>query len=77
MMAQVCNLKPGFFVHTFGDVHLYLNHLEQAKEQLKREPKPLPNMEIKPAPSLFEYQYDNFKLTDYQPHPAIKAEIAV
>jgi thymidylate synthase len=77
MMAQVCNLKPGFFVHTFGDVHLYLNHLEQAKEQLKREPKPLPNMKIKPAPSLFEYQYDNFKLTNYQPHPAIKAEIAV
>ena len=77
MVAQVCNLKPGFFVHTFGDVHLYLNHIEQAKEQLKREPKPLPTLEIQPALSLFDYQYENFKLVGYNSHPAIKAEIAV
>lgn len=77
MMAQACNLQPGFFVHTFGDAHLYLNHVEQAKEQLKREPRPLPIMKIQPAPCLFEYQYDNFKLVNYNPHPAIKAEISV
>lgn len=77
MMAQACSLQPGFFVHTFGDVHLYLNHVEQAKEQLKREPRSLPIMKIQPAPSLFEYQYDNFKLVNYNPHPAIKAEISV
>ena len=77
MMAQVCGLKPGFFVHTFGDVHLYLNHIEQAKQQLKREPRTLPVMKIQPASSLFEYQYENFKLVGYDPHPTIKAEIAV
>ena len=77
MMAQVCDLKPGFFVHTLGDVHLYLNHIEQAKEQLKRKPKSLPTMSIKAEKSLFDYQYENFKLTGYDPHPAIKAEIAV
>ena len=77
MMAQVCGLKPGFFVHTFGDVHLYFNHIEQAKQQLKRKPKVLPVMQIQAAPSLFEYQYENFKLVGYDPHPTIKAEIAV
>ena len=77
MMAQACDLKPGFFIHTFGDVHLYLNHIEQAKEQLKRQTKNLPTMIIQPAPSLFDYQYENFKLINYHPHPTIKAEIAV
>ena len=77
MVAQVCDLKPGFFVHTFGDVHLYLNHIPQAQEQLKRQPRHLPQMLIKPAKSIFDYRYENFQLTDYNPHPAIKAEIAV
>ncbi len=77
MMAQVLGLKPGVFVHTFGDVHLYLNHIEQAKEQLKRAPKPLPIMKIKPETSIFDYKYENFKLINYDPHPAIKAKIAV
>lgn len=77
MIAQVCQLKPGFFIHTFGDVHLYLNHIEQAKEQLSRQPKPLPSMRIHPASSLFDYQYENFELSNYNPHPAIKAPIAV
>ena len=77
MTAQVCGLKPGFFVHTFGDAHLYQNHISQAKEQLGRTPRPLPTMEIKPEKSLFDYQYDNFTLHNYHPHPAIKADIAV
>ena len=77
MMAQSTNLKPGEFVHTFGDVHLYLNHIEQAKIQLKRQPKSLPSLEIKPAKSLFDYDYDHFKLINYDPHPAIKASVAV
>ena len=77
MVAQVCNLKPGFFVHTFGDVHLYLNHIEQAKEQLQRQPKNLPCMEIQPVDSLFDYKYEHFKLINYDPHPVIKAEIAI
>lgn len=77
MVAQVCGLKPGFFVHTFGDVHLYLNHLPQAQEQLKRQPRTLPNMNIKPAKSIFDYQYENFQLVNYNPYPTIKAEIAV
>ena len=77
MVAQVCDLKSGFFVHTFGDVHLYLNHLSQAQEQLKRQPRTLPNMNIKPVKSIFDYQYEDFQLTNYNPYPAIKAEIAV
>ncbi len=77
MTAQVLNLKPGFFVHTFGDVHLYLNHIPQAQEQLRRRPRPLPTMEIKPAPSLFDYHYSHFTLKNYNPHPTIKADIAV
>ena len=77
MTAQVCGLTPGFFVHTFGDLHLYLNHIEQAKAQLKREPKALPIMDIKPEKSLFDYKYENFKLRGYEPHPAIKAKISV
>ncbi len=77
MTAQVCGLKPGFFVHTFGDLHLYLNHIEQAREQLKRRPKALPVMDIKPEKTLFDYKYENFKLSGYDPHPAIKAKISV
>ncbi len=77
MTAQVCGLAPGVFVHTFGDVHLYLNHIEQAREQLKRKPKSLPVMEIQPEKSIFDYKYESFKLINYDPHPAIKAEIAV
>ena len=77
MIAQVCNLKPGFFIHTFGDVHLYLNHIEQANKQLKRQPKHLPSMEIQLVDSLFDYKYEHFKLMNYDPHPTIKAEIAV
>jgi thymidylate synthase len=78
MMAQVCRLKPGEFVHTFGDAHLYLNHVEQAREQLSRQPRKLPVMNINPAvKNIFEFKYDDFSLEDYEPHPAIKAPIAV
>ena len=77
MTAQVCQLKPGFFIHTFGDVHLYLNHIKQATEQLSRKPKTLPSIRIRPASSLFDYQYEDFELLNYHPHPAIKAPIAV
>jgi thymidylate synthase len=78
MMAQVCDLKPGEFVHTFGDLHLYKNHLEQARLQLTREPKALPIMHLNPeVKDLFDFQFDDFRLEGYDPHPAIKAEIAV
>lgn len=78
MMAQVTQLKPGFFVHVFGDVHLYLNHVEQAKLQLSRDPRPLPGMKINPAvKNIFEFKYEDFVLEGYDPHPAIKAEISV
>lgn len=78
MMAQVCGLKPGDFVHTFGDLHLYSNHLEQAKLQLSREPFPLPTMKINPeVKSIFDFKYEDFELVDYQFHPHIKAEVAV
>jgi thymidylate synthase len=78
MMAQVTGLKPGEFIHTFGDVHLYLNHIEQADEQLKREPLPLPHMALNPAVrSIFDFTYEDFTLTGYKPHPAIKAPVAV
>jgi thymidylate synthase len=78
MMAQVTNLEPGEFVHTFGDVHLYLNHIEQAEEQLTRELRPLPRMALNPAVrSIFDFAYEDFTLTGYHPHPAIKAPIAV
>lgn len=78
MIAQVCNLKPGEFVHTFGDVHLYLNHIDQAKLQLKREPRPLPKMNINPErKDIFAFQYDDFELSGYDPHPHIKAAVAV
>jgi thymidylate synthase len=78
MIAQVCDLKVGDFVHTLGDAHLYLNHLEQTQLQLSREPKPLPKMEINPAVrSIFDFKYEDFNLTGYDPHPAIKAPVAV
>lgn len=78
MVAHVCGLKPGDFVHTFGDCHLYLNHLEQAREQITREPRPLPRMIINPeVKNLFEFDYEDFTLVGYDPHPAIKAPVAV
>jgi thymidylate synthase len=78
MIAQVCNLEPGEFVHTFGDVHLYNNHLEQTKLQLERETRPLPKMKINPAVTdLFAFKYEDFELVDYDPHPHIKAAVSV
>ncbi len=78
MIAKVTGLKCGDFVHTFGDVHLYLNHLEQAQLQLTREPRPLPTMKLNPiVNSLFDFKYEDFTLEGYDPHPAIKAPIAV
>ena len=78
MMAQVSGLKPGDFIHTTGDTHLYLNHLEQAKEQLKRTPRTLPRMVINPnVTSIFDFKYDDFTLEGYNPLPHIKAEVSV
>jgi thymidylate synthase len=78
MVAQVSGLQPGHFVHTLGDAHLYLNHLEQARLQLTREPYPLPKMKINPdVKSIFGFRYEDFTLEGYQCHPAIKAEVAV
>ena len=78
MVAQVCGLKPGTFVHTFGDLHLYSNHLEQAKLQLTREPRPLPQMKLNPAVNkIDDFKFEDFELVGYDPHPAIKAPIAV
>lgn len=78
MIAQVCDLAPGEFVHTFGDLHLYANHLDQAREQLSRQPRPLPKMTLNPAVrDLFAFRFEDFTLSDYDPHPAIKAPIAV
>jgi thymidylate synthase len=78
MVAQVCDLQPAEFIHTFGDLHLYSNHLDQAREQLSREPRPLPQMRLNPAvKDIFDFRYEDFVLEDYDPHPAIKAPIAV
>lgn len=77
MMSQVCGLKPGFFVHSFGDVHIYHNHFEQAQTQLKRTPYPLPVMKIKSLENIFDYKYEDFELQNYQHHPAIKGAVAV
>jgi len=77
-VAQVCHLKPGTFVHTFGDLHLYRNHFEQANLQLAREPRPLPQMKLNPAVmDIHDFKYEDFELIGYDPHPPIKAPIAV
>ena len=78
MMAQVCGLQPGEFVHSFGDVHLYNNHIEQAKLQLSRKPYPLPVMKINPdVKDIFSFRYEDFELLNYQFHPHIKAPVAI
>lgn len=78
MMAQVCDLEPGDFVHTFGDVHIYSNHIEQIKLQLTREPRTLPVMEINPnVKNIFDFKYEDFTLKEYDPHPAIKGVVSV
>ncbi len=78
MVAQVCGLRPREFVHTFGDLHLYANHVEQAKLQLSREPRPLPQMRLNPeVKSIDGFRFEDFELVNYHPHPAIKAPIAV
>ena len=78
MIAQVCGLTSGDFVHTFGDLHLYQNHLEQTREQLTRECRPLPRMKLNPAvKNIYDFKFEDFQLLDYDPHPSIKAPIAV
>lgn len=78
MVAQVCGLKAGDFVHTLGDAHIYLNHLEQTREQLSREPRHLPIMRINPeVTDIFGFRFEDFVLEDYDPHPAIRAQVAV
>ncbi|HBA36218.1 MAG TPA: thymidylate synthase, partial [Gammaproteobacteria bacterium] len=78
MIAQVCDLKPGEFIHTLGDAHLYSNHMEQVETQLQRTVRPLPNMRLNPAvKDLYAFTYDDFELLDYDPHPHIAAPVAV
>jgi thymidylate synthase len=78
MVAQVTGLKAGDFIHTIGDTHLYLNHLEQVDLQLTREPRPLPKMKINPdVKNIFDFKYEDFELVDYDPHPHIKGVVAV
>lgn len=78
MIAQVCHLKPGDFVHTFGDAHIYLNHLDQTREQLSRQPRKLPVMKLNPTVEhILDYTYEDFTLLDYDPYPAIKAPVAI
>ena len=78
MVAQVCKLKPGTFVHTFGDAHIYQNHIEQVKFQLSRDPRPLPRMNINPEiRNLFDFTFGDFELSNYNPHPHIKGEISI
>jgi len=78
MVAQVCDLEVGDFVHTFGDCHLYVNHLTQTDEQLSRTPRSLPTMRINPeVKNIFEFTFEDFELTGYDPHPMIKAPVAI
>jgi thymidylate synthase len=78
MMAQVCGLQPGDFVHTFGDVHIYLDHLDQVHEQLSRTPGNLPEMKINPSiKDIFSFRFEDFQLVDYHPQPAISARVSV
>jgi thymidylate synthase len=78
MVAQVTGLKAGEFVHSFGDAHLYLDHLDQAREQLARSPRPLPRLHLNPAVTdLFAFRYEDFLIAGYDPHPHIKAKVAV
>ena len=78
MIAQVCDLVPGEFIHTLGDAHLYLNHIDAAKQQLERTPRPLPTMSINPeVKDITKFQWEDFQLLNYEPHPHIKAEIAI
>jgi thymidylate synthase len=78
MIAQVCDLEPGEFIHTFGDVHIYKNHLEQVNLQMKREVRPIPKLVINPAvKDIFAFKYEDFSLEDYNPHPPIKGVVSV
>jgi thymidylate synthase len=78
MIAQVCGYKPGDFVHTFGDAHIYNNHIDQVKLQLSRDTRPLPKMEINPEiKSIFDFKFEDFTLVDYNPHPHIKGAVAI
>ena len=78
MIAQVCDLEPGEFVHAFGDVHLYNNHLDQAKLQLSRTPRSIPKIILNPAvKDIFQFDFEDFELKDYDPHPHIKAQVSV
>ena len=78
MIAQVCDLAPGEFIHTFGDAHIYNNHFEQIELQLSREPRPLPKMKLNPnVKNIFDFTYEDFTLEDYDPHPTIKGSVAV
>lgn len=78
MMAQVCGLQPGEFIHTLGDTHIYLNHIEQVKLQLTREPRELPQMHLNPeVKDIFGFRYEDFQLSNYNPHPHIKGDISV
>lgn len=78
MIARVVELEPGDFVHTFGDAHLYLNHIDQAEEQLKRQPRPLPRLELKASPdSIFDFKFEDIAIHDYDPHPHIRAAVSV
>ena len=78
MMAQVCNLEVGDFIHTFGDAHIYTNHFEQTQLQLSREPKALPKMRINPnVKNILDFKFEDFELVDYNPHPHIKGKVAI
>lgn len=78
MIAQICGFEYGEFIHTFGDAHIYNNHLDQVKLQISREPKPLPKMNINPEiSSVFDFTYEDFNLIDYNPHPLIKGKVSV